>query len=610
MLAFTERDIRARDVAAEILGGPAKLGLAGGDGQMRVTGSGTVGLVALRREYGNPFLDRVSGSIDWSLNVDVLSPGTLGWVFASSMKGAAIDLPAPLGKVAGEEMPLRIEGRDETSPPGTDFIVASYGRVAQFAAHRKQEGAKATIDRALLSLGQAVGRPDAMRADRPGLWLRAELPAFNADEWIPLLPRETDSGSGRQDAVPALAGADFDIHQFDAMGARFTDLRVSMRETPRGWTFDLNGAEIAGTATWSVPGAGAPNGRLVARLARIAIPGRGAVPSWRSAEGKESQTEPRLDSAGANPWPEIDLAADALVSKDRDLGQLEFVAQPRGAEWQIDRLKLVNESGRLDAVERGGWSAGSSRRSSTSRSMPRNPARSCALRVSRKRCKGRPRRSTASFPGRGRHTNSITRPSPECSASASGRAGSPSSSQVPASCSACFHCRRCHGALRSTTAMFFSEGFAFDEITGNVRIAGGLMTTSDLRLVGWSANVDISGETDLAKETQRLQVRVQPALSSSVSAGAALLFLANPLVGAAVGAGSLFAQTLLQDPFEKMFRFEYTVTGGWSDPVVTKTVGGSASAAPAKGACQQPERRHDEDRRTRARGHGADRFRR
>jgi hypothetical protein len=49
------------------------------------------------------------------------------------------------------------------------------------------------------------------------------------------------------------------------------------------------------------------------------------------------------------------------------------------------------------------------------------------------------------------------------------------------------------------------------------------------------AKVDISGETDLAKETQRLTVRVQPSLSSSVSAGAALLFLANPLVGAVMG---------------------------------------------------------------------------
>ena len=114
------------------------------------------------------------------------------------------------------------------------------------------------------------------------------------------------------------------------------------------------------------------------------------------------------------------------------------------------------------------------------------------------------------------------------------------------------------------------------------------MTTSDLKLVGPSAKVDISGDADLAKETQRLNVRVQPALSSSVSAGAALLFLANPLLGAAVGAGSLFAQAILQDPVEKLFRYEYTVTGSWSDPVVTKNVGGNASAAPGTGAPSTP----------------------
>jgi uncharacterized protein YhdP len=104
-----------------------------------------------------------------------------------------------------------------------------------------------------------------------------------------------------------------------------------------------------------------------------------------------------------------------------------------------------------------------------------------------------------------------------------------------------------------------------------------------LRLVGPAAKVDISGETDLAHETQRLAVRVQPALSSIVSSGAALLFLANPLVGAAVGAGSLFAQSLLQDPIEKMFRYDYTVTGSWSDPVVVKG-SGNVSVAPATAA--------------------------
>ena len=75
-------------------------------------------------------------------------------------------------------------------------------------------------------------------------------------------------------------------------------------------------------------------------------------------------------------------------------------------------------------------------------------------------------------------------------------------------------------------------------------------------------------------------MRVQPALSSGVSAGAALLFLANPLVGAAVGAGSLLAQKVLSDPIEQMFSYDYDVTGSWSDPVVTREGAASATALP------------------------------
>jgi len=58
------------------------------------------------------------------------------------------------------------------------------------------------------------------------------------------------------------------------------------------------------------------------------------------------------------------------------------------------------------------------------------------------------------------------------------------------------------------------------------------------------------------------------------------LFIANPLIGAAVGAGSLLAQTILKDPIEKMFTYEYVVTGGWSDPVVTRSTQTTADVAP------------------------------
>ena len=109
-----------------------------------------------------------------------------------------------------------------------------------------------------------------------------------------------------------------------------------------------------------------------------------------------------------------------------------------------------------------------------------------------------------------------------------------------------------------------------------MRIQNGVMKSDNLSIVGPAARVAISGEADIARETQQLKVRVQPTLSASLSAGAALLMIANPIIGAAVGAGSWLAQKVLQDPFEQIFSFEYVVSGSWSNPRVER-VGHQAS---------------------------------
>jgi uncharacterized protein YhdP len=126
----------------------------------------------------------------------------------------------------------------------------------------------------------------------------------------------------------------------------------------------------------------------------------------------------------------------------------------------------------------------------------------------------------------------------------------------------------------------FSEGFAFDDIHGDFRIDKGQMRTDNLTLEGPAAKVTLTGIIDLARETQQLDVRVKPALSSTLSAGAAVLFLANPVVGAAVGAGTLLAQKLLNDPLDQLFSYDYRVTGSWSDPQVARVGSGAVSAAP------------------------------
>jgi uncharacterized protein YhdP len=118
----------------------------------------------------------------------------------------------------------------------------------------------------------------------------------------------------------------------------------------------------------------------------------------------------------------------------------------------------------------------------------------------------------------------------------------------------------------------FSEGFAFDRISGTTSIARGVAHTGDLRMLGTAARVEMRGDVNLAGETQRLQVKVVPAMSESVALGAAIV---NP----AVGLATLLAQKALKDPIGQAVAFEYDLSGTWSEPVVMKLSRGAGTGS-------------------------------
>jgi uncharacterized protein YhdP len=97
------------------------------------------------------------------------------------------------------------------------------------------------------------------------------------------------------------------------------------------------------------------------------------------------------------------------------------------------------------------------------------------------------------------------------------------------------------------------------------------MTVREFKMRGSAAEVEMTGEADLARETQRLRVRVVPALSDTAST---VVGIVNPIAGVA----SVIAQRVLKNPLGQIFSYEYAVTGTWSDPKVTKL--SAAEAAP------------------------------
>ena len=98
------------------------------------------------------------------------------------------------------------------------------------------------------------------------------------------------------------------------------------------------------------------------------------------------------------------------------------------------------------------------------------------------------------------------------------------------------------------------------------------MKSDNLNIVGPAARVAISGEADIARETQQLKVRVQPTLSASLSTGAALLMIANPIIGARRGrrlAG--WRRRCCRIRSSRCFPSSMSVSGSWSNPHVERT---------------------------------------
>jgi uncharacterized protein YhdP len=134
----------------------------------------------------------------------------------------------------------------------------------------------------------------------------------------------------------------------------------------------------------------------------------------------------------------------------------------------------------------------------------------------------------------------------------------------------------------------FDEGFAFDNITGDVAIDRGVASTRDLRMRSVSTAILMAGHADLKAETQDLDVIIVP----EVNAGAASLAYAaiNPVIGI----GTFLAQLFLRSPLTEAGTRELHITGNWADPKVTQVqhkaaveaAAAAASAARARDAAE------------------------
>ncbi len=541
-LEFTESSVRVPGATAVFLGGPLTVSAGSQrDAAVSIQFQGRINADAARRAGGSEWLRYMRGATDWRGTLTMRNK-RVDFTVDSTLQGLAVNLPAPLAKSAAEILPLRIERRH--TGPQQDRVVVSAGNLVSALFYRRSNGGDSRIERGVVRFGGGA----ATEPDRGGLVLGGAIRALDLDAWLAVL------GEGAAGSGATVSSADLRIGELDWFGRNFASLAVTA--TQQGGVLQLaaKGRDVDGTASWRAQG----KGRLTARLRRLSVPAR--------EDQAASGVQPPPSTADAKPpeLPALDIVVDDFQIADRPLGKLELQATPQLRDWRIERLRLTNPESTLNLD--GTWQAWLTQAST--QVNVRLDVSDVGKFLTRLGYPEGVRRGVAKIEGTLAWAGSPQRIDyPTLSGNFVLDAGKGQFVKLEPGIGKLLGILSLQSLPRRISLDFrdiFSEGLAFDEIVGAVKVVKGVASTDNLRITGPAARIVMSGQVDLAKETQTLRVRINPQLSDTVSVAGALI--GGPVAGVA----AFLAQKLLKDPLDQIAAYEYDVTGNWSDPQVAK----------------------------------------
>jgi uncharacterized protein (TIGR02099 family) len=550
-IAFTESTVAVREGRGRLLGGA--LAVSGGTrpgGAVEIVARGDASVAALQPLLDPAWRRHFSGAAPYTATL-AFRDGRSRVVIESSLRGLASALPPPLAKGAADALPLRVDL--VPAEGGRDRVSVQLGTLAQAELLRRREGAAMAVQRASLWLSPRPG--EQVRIPERGVLVYGALAALDADRWLGLLDEQfgvrhrTQTASSVPDPELGSLPVAFDlkIGTLDAYGKRMHDVAMQGGIEAEGWSAKVAAAELAGDLSYRREA----GGRLVARLAHLTVP--------------EDTPGAAAGNAGtrSQDLPAIDLVAERFTVKQRELGRVEIAAAREEPNWRIHKVALSNADGTL--AGQGLWRTGP--KSYTALSLDLDAVDAGRL------------LSRLGYPDvvRGAHTkmqaqvswdgDPVTIDYPSLSGELQLQAEDGQFLEVDPGIGKLLSIMSLQQLPKRLTLDFrdvFSRGFQFDRIRAAANVDKGLMTLKDFEMRGSAAEVGMTGQVDLAKETQALRVRVVPQIGDTAST--ALLFV-NPFLffPAAI------AQRILKDPLGHIFAFNYSVTGSWADPKIERT---------------------------------------
>lgn len=544
-----DKGLSGKNISLQVFGKPvtAQISAEGQPGQMqtRISASGQASLKSLTDWLQFRQTLPASGDLPYQLQVNLGSRDNSLSV-SSSLKGLAIDLPAPFGKAAAETRDSRFSMNLQGPERRFDAAYADLARFAYAAPADKLGQGRGEL---LLGSGQAQ-LPAAQ-----GLRVKGRLESLDLGPWQEQAARfagDDPGGNARQN----LQSVDLSIGQLKAFGMNLNQAVVRLTRGGAAWDLRLDSKEVIGNAR--LPDAKAAP--MVVRLQTLRLP---------PADPAETQSEEGPDplaSFDPRKVPALDLSIEKLYRGDDLFGNVALKLRPTARGVAAQDIDLDFKGLHVDGS--GGWEGETGATSSWYKGRldgknladvlkawgfaPTVTSRDFRLDVDG-RWPGSP-----AWVGLKRFSGSMD------AALRSGQFVEVEGGAQALRVFGLLNFNSIGRRLRLDFSDLFDKGLAYDRVKGLLVASSGVYVTREpISVTGPSSNFELDGTLDLVRD--RVAANLQVTLPVTNNLPLAALIVGAPAVG-----GALFlVDRLIGDRVSRFASVHYRVEGPVKEPKIT-----------------------------------------
>ncbi|MHC8304201.1 YhdP family protein [Pseudomonas sp. PB3P13] len=529
-----------KPVTAQIFadGSPGKL-------KTRVAASGEVEVKKLTDWLNVTQPLPVSGLIAYQLQLD-LGGADSQLMVNSSLRGVAVDLPAPFGMAAdvGRDTTFRM-----TLQGAERRYWVDYGDLADFTF-------AAPTGRVADGRGELfLGAGNAVLPGAKGLRVRGELAQLDVGPWKELVDKYAGQDPG-SNAKQLLSSADFKVGKLSGIGTTLDRASVQLNRKAAAWALQLDSQQVKGGA--NIPDAKAAPIAINLQYVKLPAPDPTAL-------ADENSPDP-LASVDPTKIPALDITINQLFQGQDLVGGWSLKVRPTERGIALNTLDLGLKGILLQGS--GGWEG-----------VPGSTSSWYKGRISGKNL-------ADVLKGWG-FAPSVT--SEEFHMDVDGRwPGSPAwlatkrfSGTLDASLNKGQFIEVDGGAqalrvfgllnfnsigrrLRLDFSDLFGKGLSYDRVKGLLVATNGVyVTRQPIRMTGPSSNIELNGTLDLVADQVDAKLLVTLPVTNNLP-------IAALIVGAPAIGGALFLiDKLIGDRVSRFASVKYTVKGPWKEPKIT-----------------------------------------